>query len=65
MEQTTKEVSEEKGRRVFLSVLGTSNYIPCVYCVDQVRLKETRFVQCASLQGQRVGQQRPCLHLSD
>lgn len=50
MEQTTKEVSEEKGRRVFLSVLGTSNYIPCVYCVDQVRLKETRFVQCASLE---------------
>ena len=35
------KVSEEKGRRVFLSVLGTSNYIPCVYCVDQVRLKET------------------------
>lgn len=51
MEQdTTKEVSEKKGRRVFLSVLGASFYDCYTYSKGTFRSRKTKFVQCASLE---------------
>lgn len=51
MEQSTdKEAAGKKGRKVFLSVLGTSFYEPCVYRKGDFTASETRFIQRASLE---------------
>jgi len=34
--------------RVYLSCLGTSNYVPCTYCYGETRIADVRFVQEAT-----------------
>lgn len=51
MEQSTdKEAARKKGRKVFISVLGTGFYEPCFYRKGDFTASETRFIQHASLE---------------
>lgn len=49
-DETKKENAVKKCRKVFLSVLGTSFYEPCVYHKGDFTASETRFIQRASLE---------------
>jgi len=49
-DETKKENAVKKCRKVFLSVLGTSFYEPCVYQKGDFTASETRFIQRASLE---------------